>query len=49
MEYWVEYGFVETPYGYRPTFIRRFKDQQRALAFAEDYDDAHIVFVTAAE
>ena len=49
MEYWVEYGFVDTPYGKRPMFIRIFKNESDAWAFSDEYDDANIIGVTKVE
>lgn len=39
----VEYDFVETKYGCRPMYIKRFKKESEAKAFAETQKDAQII------
>lgn len=44
-EYWVEFNFVETPYGKRPDFIRSFKTKEEANEFAATTADGKVVAI----
>ena len=42
-EYWVEYDFINTQWGRRPNWIRTFKNEADAIAFAKTQPDANYV------
>lgn len=39
-EYWVEYDWIDTPYGKRAMWIRSFKNRTDANEFAKSKSDA---------
>lgn len=41
-EWWVEYEFIDTKYGKRPMYIKTFKTEAEARAFAETVSDPNV-------